>query len=366
MVDGADGKIPHPDGKELFGQPKKLRKVAKTLLEQKNPSANLQSGSSTPVVGAASDAQRKFKKISRTMLEIDIEMAAQDMLLHTNVDNAESPNSVPKPANPRQAPSERFVAKTMLDHSMLFQAVSKSNMKMEQKAAEEAIERAKNPVEIVAPIVADRKVGNCQWSWADPYYGKERYRACAVCQAGVYDFTGLDREQAESIVFKRENSKKPKFYARNDGKFMIRECPKVAARKMQVLSLSALALGFIVSLIIALILVPPAPAPDLGHTATSPGAGTADVDKSSASSSGGSSDESGPSSVESGAATDGTSDESPLSTETTTLAPGFAHYENGKITRHSVRPSEQPATTTAPSNVALPDANEQGWQDATK
>lgn len=368
MVDGSDGKIPQPDGKEPFGQPKKLRRVAKTLLEQKNPPANSQTGSSAASAGKPSEATRRFKKISRTMLELDIELAAQDMLLHTNVANPELRKSVSDSPKPRQAPSERFVAKTMLDHSMLFRAVSASNVKMEQKAAEEAIERAKNPVETIEPIVADRKVSKCQWSWPDPFYGKERYRACAICQAGVYDFSGLEREQAEALVFKRENSKKPKFYARGDGKFMIRDCPKAVARKMQILSLSALAIGFVVSLIIALILVPPAPAPDLDRTVTTTGSGNTDVDKSSASN--GSSDETASpgasSDVSSGASSDVTSGASPSTTETTTLAPGMAHYENGKITRNPIRSTEQPATNTAPASVAPADTSDQGWQDATK
>ncbi len=364
MVDGADGLIPQPDGKEPSGKPSKpLRNVAKTLLEQKNLSAGLQSGSSVPLAGKPLAAERKFKKISRTMLELDIEMAAQDMLLHTNVDSSESPDAVPSSPEPRQAPSERFVAKTMLDHSMLFQAVSKSNVKMEQKAAAEAIERAKNPVETIEPIVADRQVGKCQWSWPDPFYGKERYRACAVCQAGVYDFSGLEREQAEAIVFKRENSKKPKFYARSDGKFMIRDCPKAVARRMQILTLSALAIGFVASLIIALILVPPAPAPDLDHTAVPSAADKNDVDKLSPSTTDVSLD--GKSAATPGGSSDVEPGISRVSTAVTTLAPGMAHYENGKITRNPIQTTEQPASP-APSSVALPDANDPGWQDASK
>lgn len=330
MVEGVDGKIPQPDGK----QPRPLRKVAKTLLEQKSPSASLQPGGSAPVPGAPLEAPRKFKKISRTMLEIDVESAAQDMLLHTNVDSPEPQDSISDRRKPSQAGRERFVARTMIDHSMLFQAVSKSNIKMEQKAAEEAIERAKNPVERIEPIVADRKVGKCQWSWPDPFYGKERYRACAICQAGVYDFEGLEREQAEAIVFKRENSKKPKFYARSDGKFMIRDCPKAVARRMQILTLSALAIGFVASLIIAMILM--AQPPDLDNTAVPLDAVKIDVDK-------------------------------PSTSESTTLAPGMAHYENGKITRNPIHASEQPdSTTTAPSSNAVPDKGDQMWQDASK
>lgn len=354
MVDGADGKIPQPDGKEPFGQPKKLRKVAKTLLEQKNPPAK-RDGSTAQVTGKAADAQRKFKRISRTMLEVDIDM--QDMLLHTNVDKPEPLNAAPTSPKPRQIQAERFVAKTMLDHSMLFQAVSNSNVKLEKKAAEEAAERAKNPVEMIEPIAADRKVGKCPWSWPDPFYGKDRCRACAICQAGVYDFTGFEREQAEALVFKRENSKKPKFYGRSDGKFMTRDCPKVVARKMQILSLSALAIGFVASLIIALILMPPSPAPDLDRTVASQGTDKTDVDKSSTSTSAGITTSGVSSDLEPGAAS--------VSTVTTTLAPGMAHYENGKITRNPIQSTEQPATT-APSNVALPDASDQGWQDATK
>lgn len=356
MVDGADGKIPQPDGKEPFRQPKKLRKVAKTLLEQRNPSAPLQPESRGGSAGDALETSRKYRKISRTMLELDIEMAAQDMLLHTDADSPGPLNLSPSVPKTSQVASERFVAKTMLDHSMLFQAVSKSNVKMEQKAAEDAIERAKNPVEFLEPIVADRKVGQCQWSWPDAFYGKERYRACAICQAGVYDFTGLEREQAEAIVFKRENSKKPKFYARSDGKFMIRDCPKAVARKMQKLTLAALAIAFVASSIIALILVPPAPAPDLDRAATVPGSDNVGADKPS--SSGELPDGTGTAGVASGI-------ESGASSETTTtLAPGMAHYENGKITRNPIRSSE-PAPA-APSNVALPDASDQGWQDASK
>ncbi|CAN5180294.1 hypothetical protein BH10CYA1_BH10CYA1_61070 [soil metagenome] len=360
MVEGVDGTIPQPDGKlsqsddktsrsesekRVQQRFKPLQKVARTLLEQKNPSANLQQEASGPVSSDVVIAPRKFKKISRTMLDLNMELAGEELLLHTNFDSSEPQH--PHPSSPKQiqAGSGRFVARTMLDHSMLFQAVSKSNVKMEQKAAEEALERAKNPVERIEPIVADRKVSKCQWSWPDPFYGKERYRACAICQAGVYDFEGLEREQAEAIVFKRENSKKPKFYERGDGKFMIRDCPKAVAHRMQLLTLSVVAIGLAASLILAMVLMPPAP--DLGGAVAPVGTENIDVvDKSPTSAPG-----------------------AALHTESTTtspIEPGMSHYENGKITRTAVgATTQQPVTTTTPS-VPVPDANDAMWQDGSK
>ncbi|HEY9731733.1 MAG TPA: hypothetical protein V6C89_07465 [Drouetiella sp.] len=358
-------------------QKKAEGKVAKTLLDQQLPT--LQHGpkdgqgdegdeqaakpDSNSEFKLESKPARKLKRVSRTMLELDIEALAEAAA-----------------ASNEAAPTARYVAKTMLDHSMLFKAVSKSADVMEQKAAEVAKERALAPVELHEPIAPDGKVANCQWAWPNSLSGKERYRACGVCQAAVYDFDGWEREQAEALIFQRENLKRPKFFIRDDGKFMTRKCPREVARKMRLLTASLLAFVSILSALVLMFMAQTSKMEVVSTTSSLSSGHQHDTDNAG----------------RSAPVTSGEASPAIPSMTSASVAPGWVHYENGKVTRGPVSASDQSdgasgqqagaaagqAGTAAgqqagagsvqqagqqtPVNVAAPEASEPAWQDTSK
>lgn len=369
--------------------PKKSnRRVAKTLLEQVVPSpdrhdlekADSSSSGMSPGYASANDSNtsvspRKFKRISRTMMELDVQGLVEKAALTAPSTSPGEPATQPgepvtspgepatQPINPVMQPAKpvRYVAKTMLDHSLLFQAVSQSANRLEHKAAEIAKERAQEPVELIEPIVADGKVSGCKWSWTDASNRKERYRACGVCQTAIYDFEGLEQEQAAAIVFQRENLKKPKFYLRTDGKFMTRQCPREVSRKLRMISLSVLGVISLLSAILLMVL--------LGQSSKIQPVTSISPDESGANSSIRSNQSSAVISKENSSTTsNGTSSPNGVllpSTTSTTVPPGMFHYENGKVTRGAMPPSAKEAPS-APSNAGGPGESEPMWQDTSK
>lgn len=313
---------------------------------------------------STSDSDATERRVARTMLDIShIQKKPARRVAKTLLEqNVPSPEMEPS----QKQPSQRYVAKTMLDHSLLFQAVSQSATRQEHKAAEIAKERAQEPVEIIEPIVADKKVDSCRWSWTEPFNAKERYRACALCQAAVYDFSGLTHEQAGALVFQRENLKTPRFYQRGDGKFMTRQCPREVSRRVRLITLSALG---VVSLLSALLLMTLLGQSSSKMEPISPIA----ADDGIGSESGGGDARSAASSpvvlptdgstvpLEGSAVGNrtGSSKNSPV------VPPGMFHYENGKITRGAMPASAQ-SEPGAPASVAPAGENEPMWAETSK
>ncbi|RTL40612.1 MAG: hypothetical protein EKK48_15235 [Candidatus Melainabacteria bacterium] len=315
-----------------------------------------QSDQSSSVSNAKSNADAPERRVARTMLDIShIPKKSNRRVAKTLQEQA-----VPSP-DMQPAKSARYVAKTMLDHSLLFQAVSQSANRLEHKAAEIAKERAQEPVELIEPIVADGKVSGCKWSWTDASNRKERYRACGVCQTAIYDFEGLEQEPAAAIVFQRENLKKPKFYLRTDGKFMTRQCPREVSRKLRMISLSVLGVISLLSAILLMVL--------LGQSSKIQPVTSISPDESGANSSIRSNQSSAVISKEnSSTISNGTSSPNGVlspSTTSTTVPPGMFHYENGKVTRGAMPTSAQEAPS-APSNAGAPGESEPMWQDTSK
>lgn len=345
------------------------RKLPKTLIDHELPGAgkageNSQSADKQEVA-KPTIAPRTVKRISRTMLEVDVqsllEQADRQAKANGSTDVESSPNRLD--AEPtvefrtKGVQPTRYVARTMLDHSMLFQAVSHSADRMEHKASELAKERALEPIELIEPIVPNGKVNKCQWKWADSFNAKERYRACEICKAAVYDFTGMEREQAEALIFQRENLKKPKLYQRSDGKFMTRECPKTVARRVQMVTLVALISMTLLSAIMVMIL--------MGQSSKiQPVSVSTDTERGSTAATGARTNST---------AIEGDSSDSSVpshaipSVTSNSLPPGMFHYENGKITRGPVSPAAQQSSQSSSAPVAAPAASDdEGWQDTSK
>jgi hypothetical protein len=293
------------EGSESHADPAKPRKVAKTMLEQ-----DFQSQSQTPKIAktmleselpasnSGLNAQSR-KKVAKTLMDYSVteakvlEAAAMQEEMARNVNNrpriaktliefslqeefqgqdyalTEQPGFSDSSGSsdysdssqaPRRRPSQNFVAKTMLDHSLLFDALAKSSAKKEQKALEVAREKANEPVKPFIAITDFKKASACPWSWEEQD-SKERFRYCGQCQASIYNFDGMELPEAEALIFKRENRENAPLYKRADGKFMTSDCPVQVKQKRDRLSLIAIAAAVAIAFIAIVAIMPPPPPP---------------------------------------------------------------------------------------------------------
>ncbi len=156
--------------------------------------------------------------------------------------------------------SERYVAKTMLDHQVLSSALEKSAEKKKIRAAELALERSNEPVKEFHQVDSKKMATPCTFTWSESG-GKDRVRACSQCRAQVYDFTGMELDDAEALIFKQESLKKATLFKRADGKFMTKNCPLQAQRKRNLFLLCIFGALVMLSAVAVLIMMPPQPNP---------------------------------------------------------------------------------------------------------
>lgn len=143
------------------------------------------------------------------------------------------------------------VPKTLLDVSVLDQITLTSNAKKALQAAEDAKARALEPVKQFVPIEADRRTSKCPFKWEEED-SKDKFRHCDRCQKQVYNFADMERPQAESLIFTRENITEPTLYQRPDGKFMTSDCPlatQALSKTIYVIVAALVALGCLIMLV---------------------------------------------------------------------------------------------------------------------
>ncbi len=157
--------------------------------------------------------------------------------------------------------TERFVAKTMIDHSILSEQVMRSHEKEKVKAAYIAQERANEPANEIQTVDSNKMAAPCAWSWDGPGGSKGRVRACERCQTQVYDFSGMDMPDAEALIFKQESKRKFALYKRADGKFMTTDCPVQMQRKRNLILLCVVGALVMISAVALMIAMPPQPPP---------------------------------------------------------------------------------------------------------
>jgi hypothetical protein len=89
----------------------------------------------------------------------------------------------------------------------------------------------------------------CPASW-DGMKGDERVRYCGECQLNVYNLSEMNREEAEAFVSQREGRTCVRFFRREDGTVMTKDCPVglVALRQRFVRALAALC-GILLALV---------------------------------------------------------------------------------------------------------------------
>jgi len=64
----------------------------------------------------------------------------------------------------------------------------------------------------------------CPASW-DEMVGDERARFCGQCQLNVYNLSEMSRDEAERLVQQREGRMCVRFYRRQDGTVLTKDCP---------------------------------------------------------------------------------------------------------------------------------------------
>lgn len=207
--------------------------VAKTLLEEPLP---------------VTEKPKPVRKVSRTLREIDLPSMEKIQAQVAKAKTQEKQSSIGRRQN--------YVAKTMLDHSVLAETRMKFESRKAEIAAEEEAERAKNPPAEIPPIDGKKLAQACPWRWEDGD-STERFQYCQKCQTPIYNFDGLEYSEAEALVFTRENKDKPIFYKRLDGKFMTQGCPVGIARKKRLVLLSIVAATLVVAVLSMMILMPP-------------------------------------------------------------------------------------------------------------
>jgi hypothetical protein len=171
----------------------------------------------------------------------------------------------------RPARSERFVAKTMLDHSVLSEQVVKSVEKEKMRAAYIAQEKANDPVKEFHEIDSKKLASPCAFTWAESGGKQGRVRACSTCQTQAYDFSGVESPEAEALIFKQESLKKFTLYKRADGKFMTKNCPVQAQRKRNLVLLCVIGAIVMIGAVALMLMMPPPPKTEAPAVVTTPG-----------------------------------------------------------------------------------------------
>jgi hypothetical protein len=77
------------------------------------------------------------------------------------------------------------------------------------------------------PVLSLEKISvasPCRASWED-MVGTDRARFCMQCRQHVYNLSGMSRSEAEALIRSKEGRLCARFYRRQDGTVMTRDCP---------------------------------------------------------------------------------------------------------------------------------------------
>lgn len=273
--------------KRQTAQKQSARRVAKTLLfneinldavkqaaQAASAAAELESAEAKPAdslaVPEVVSREKRVRKIAKTLQESALGSFGQEQL-HVATESSELAAQA-LPAGSETAPEaslelapkpkrQHFVAKTMLDHSILWDTVSKFEAKMEERVAEQLLERAHEPVKPFIAIECKKKATPCAFVW-DATDSKERFRYCDLCRTPVYNFAGLEQPEADELIFQRENRRNATLYKRADGNYMTVNCPVEVKRKRDMVYMSIGGVLLFVASIAFMILMPRPPKPE--------------------------------------------------------------------------------------------------------
>lgn len=109
------------------------------------------------------------------------------------------------------------------------------------------------------PAVSDFKCATaCSSQWSK-MSGTQQFRICKSCNLTIYDFTSMNRNQAQAMVFRREGKQNPVFYRRADGRFMTSDCPVGVKQRQVKIALLVAGVITVAGVILASIFMPPQP-----------------------------------------------------------------------------------------------------------
>jgi hypothetical protein len=74
------------------------------------------------------------------------------------------------------------------------------------------------------PLAHVRVASPCKADW-DQMIGSDRVRFCGQCSLNVYNLSAMTRDQAEHLIAANEGRLCVRFYRRNDGSIITRDCP---------------------------------------------------------------------------------------------------------------------------------------------
>lgn len=244
-----------------LAQPDKKRKVAKTRVFSKELQSRAAAISTTD--GDASDVKdtsNKARKVAKTRLEFSIDNLKDEIEKAAQTQEKEMlEQAKPEQAEPAEKP-KRYVARTRLDHSILYDTVAKAAEKQEAAVEELIKTRANEPVKPFVPVESKKAKLSCPWAWPESD-SPERVRYCSQCKNPVYNFAGIEMPEAESIVYTRENIEHPHLLKREDGKYMTRECPQAVKRRKDTIVLSLVGVVVAAGIVTVLMMLPPPPKP---------------------------------------------------------------------------------------------------------
>src|SRR5688572_1756724 len=82
------------------------------------------------------------------------------------------------------------------------------------------------------PLDKVKMASPCPADWSQ-MYGTERKRFCGECKLNVYNLSGMTRDEAEALVMNAEGRLCVRFYRRDDGTILTKDCPVGWARIKQ-------------------------------------------------------------------------------------------------------------------------------------
>jgi hypothetical protein len=107
-----------------------------------------------------------------------------------------------------------------------------------QSLLDEAVAKTK------LPVLPNIKVATpCSADW-NAMTGDERVRACGACNKNVYNLSSMTRDEAETLIMAKEGRLCVRYYQRNDGTILLKDCAIgiKQKRKRRVLAAGVLAL----------------------------------------------------------------------------------------------------------------------------
>lgn len=154
--------------------------------------------------------------------------------------------------------------KTMIDKEAIRRVFGKVITQKEDQLREQSDSVTAAPPKPKVPIEKYRKASPCQSSW-DQMSGADRYRLCDKCKLFAYNFESMDLQEVEDLLFKREGRKDLAFYRRQDGKFLIRDCPVGLKQKNTTRLAIAAGVGFAVAALISFVVARPSIPPTVSQ-----------------------------------------------------------------------------------------------------